>query len=261
MNRRSFFIGTAGLLINAKLGNISAYASDTNSQLMSILANAYPDFIVGEDNGKLLWRDGERMVFDDGVKNKDFETLLNSPCIRDMFYTPYPVGTKFAIPSKDIDPGRVRYEPFFDKMYGNCNKGQVISHLTNITWLPKNIGQPVTVTTVNNVHKKLASVSAELDALPSRFDKYLDSNGTFNCRVIAGTDRKSNHSTGTAIDIASRYSAYWRWNKGPYHWKNSIPMEIVSIFEKHGFIWGGKWYHYDTMHFEYRPELIMAARL
>jgi peptidoglycan LD-endopeptidase CwlK len=30
----------------------------------------------------------------------------------------------------------------------------------------------------------------------------------------------------------------------------------VRVFEKHGFIWGGRWYHYDTMHFEYRPELI-----
>ncbi|MEJ2663631.1 MAG: M15 family metallopeptidase, partial [Spirochaetia bacterium] len=28
-------------------------------------------------------------------------------------------------------------------------------------------------------------------------------------------------------------------------------------FEKYGFIWGGKWYHYDTMHFEYRPELLV----
>jgi peptidoglycan LD-endopeptidase CwlK len=36
-------------------------------------------------------------------------------------------------------------------------------------------------------------------------------------------------------------------------------MEIVKIFEKYGFIWGGKWYHYDTMHFEYRPELIVSA--
>ncbi|NUM57423.1 MAG: M15 family metallopeptidase, partial [Bdellovibrionaceae bacterium] len=26
-------------------------------------------------------------------------------------------------------------------------------------------------------------------------------------------------------------------------------------FESEGFIWGGKWNHYDTMHFEYRPEL------
>jgi peptidoglycan LD-endopeptidase CwlK len=37
---------------------------------------------------------------------------------------------------------------------------------------------------------------------------------------------------------------------------NHIPKEIVKVFEKHGFIWGGRWYHYDTMHFEYRPELI-----
>ena len=39
--------------------------------------------------------------------------------------------------------------------------------------------------------------------------------------------------------------------------KNKIPFEIVEIFERHGFIWGGKWYHYDTMHFEYRPELLI----
>jgi hypothetical protein len=28
------------------------------------------------------------------------------------------------------------------------------------------------------------------------------------------------------------------------------------VFEQHGFIWGGRWAHYDTMHFEYRPELL-----
>ena len=33
-----------------------------------------------------------------------------------------------------------------------------------------------------------------------------------------------------------------------------------GIFEKHGFIWGGRWYHYDTMHFEYRPEMIAIAK-
>ncbi|WP_265937085.1 M15 family metallopeptidase [Aliarcobacter butzleri] len=29
------------------------------------------------------------------------------------------------------------------------------------------------------------------------------------------------------------------------------------MFEKYGFIWGGRWYHFDTMHFEYRPELLV----
>ena len=53
---------------------------------------------------------------------------------------------------------------------------------------------------------------------------------------------------------------YWLWDSGgsdaalPY--RNDTPPEIVEIFEKHGFIWGGRWFHYDTMHFEYRPELI-----
>ena len=38
---------------------------------------------------------------------------------------------------------------------------------------------------------------------------------------------------------------------------NRIPIEIAEVFEKYGFIWGGKWYHFDTMHFEYRPELLI----
>jgi len=33
----------------------------------------------------------------------------------------------------------------------------------------------------------------------------------------------------------------------------------VEVFKRHGFTWGGKWHHYDTMHFEYRPELFLAT--
>ena len=42
-----------------------------------------------------------------------------------------------------------------------------------------------------------------------------------------------------------------------YH--NRMPKEIVAIFEKHGFIWAGESYHYDTMQLEYRPELLAAG--
>ena len=35
----------------------------------------------------------------------------------------------------------------------------------------------------------------------------------------------------------------------------------VEAFEAEGFIWGGKWSEFDLMHFEYRPELILLARL
>ena len=43
--------------------------------------------------------------------------------------------------------------------------------------------------------------------------------------------------------------------------RDRYPQEIVEIFEKHGFIWGGKWSHFDLMHFEYRPELLQKWRL
>lgn len=45
-----------------------------------------------------------------------------------------------------------------------------------------------------------------------------------------------------------------------FKYRNRIPRKIVEIFEKHGFIWGGAWYHYDTMHFEFRPEILNYAR-
>ena len=80
----------------------------------------------------------------------------------------------------------------------------------------------------------------------------------FNFRKIANTSRLSMHSFGIAIDINIKKSHYWLWDKkkNRFKYKNSIPLEIVEIFQKHGFIWGGRWYHYDTMHFEYRPELL-----
>jgi hypothetical protein len=112
---------------------------------------------------------------------------------------------------------------------------------------------------VNGVDKHLLAVSQELDALSTDFGKFLIStSGTYNCRAVAGSSVRSVHGYGAAIDLNAKQSDYWRWSKDPSNpvWKNRIPIEIVRVFEKHGFIWGGYWYHFDTMHFEYRPELL-----
>jgi hypothetical protein len=151
-------------------------------------------------------------------------------------------------------------------MYGDCSKGEVQRQLVDVVWLPGKWGRPLKVTRANGVADKLAAVSAELDRLPPSFDKFLyPSAGTYNCRAIASEGRASPHGFGIAIDLATAHAHYWRWAKpdaaGHYPYRNAIPREIVDIFEKHGFIWGGRWYHYDTMHFEYRPELIAAARI
>ena len=89
--------------------------------------------------------------------------------------------------------------------------------------------------------------------------------GSFNWRRISGTDRLSAHSFGIAFDLNAAMGGYWKWSGAmegqAFEYDNKIPAEIVATFERYGFIWGGKWHHFDGMHFEYRPELILYARL
>jgi hypothetical protein len=131
--------------------------------------------------------------------------------------------------------------------------------------LPKHLNQKLKVSKVNGVADKLIKISEELDKYPELVKYCKNPGGTFNWRTISGTTRLSTHSFGTTIDINIDFSNYWQWDTKDWKqhgedvelsYKNRIPMQIVQIFEKYGFIWGGKWYHYDTMHFEYRPELL-----
>ena len=96
--------------------------------------------------------------------------------------------------------------------------------------------------------------------MPGNLIKYLvPAAGTYNCRKIAGSSARSMHAYGAAIDINTGFADYWRWvssDRTQPRWRNRVPIRIVRIFEKQGFIWGGYWYHFDTMHFEYRPELL-----
>jgi len=225
------------------------------------LVAAYPQFLSGAENGDLVWKDGTRMPIDDRQVGKSPKALLDRPDLKDMFVWDYPVGRAAEPPALDVDPGRVRFQPLFDKMYGDCTKGETRRKLVEIVWLPKKARQRLQVTSVNGVAQRLEAVSRELDDFPARFDAFLyPAAGTYNCRVIAGTTRPSVHGAGIAIDIALKHAHYWRWTKpgadGRHRYRNAIPPEIVDVFEKHGFIWGGRWYHYDTMHFEYRPELL-----
>jgi len=203
------------------------------------------------ENNYIIMQNGQKFIYDDGRK-KSFNELLNNPDIEDMFHYNYPKYWVKSL-SKNYDPGRIRYEKLFRSIYGN-SASEVRKNLVYITWVD---GRKILVTKKEGVANALRAVANDLRKLPPKYKKYLSPvGGTFKWRKIAGTNRLSVHSFGAAIDINVKYSAYWRWSKGAYKYQNKIPKEIVDIFEKHGFIWGGKWYHYDTMHFEYRPELL-----
>lgn len=228
--------------------------SPPSAAALDRLVAAYPDFLAGHDGAALKWKDGTTTPVSDG-KAKSFDEKLRHASILDMLELPYPKGALAKPPGPQDDPGRFRALGFFDKMYGDCARGEVEKRLVKVPWMPKSGGGYVRATPVNGVAEKLKAISAELDALPPELRKYgFPSAGTYNCRVVKDTGARSAHSWGVAIDINTKYSDYWLWSKGAY--RNRIPYEIVEIFERHGFIWGGKWGHHDTMHFEYRPELL-----
>jgi hypothetical protein len=233
-------------------GNIVVYLDN--------LVRSYPDWIAARTDGYLTMKNGVKFAISDHRDDKSFNELLEHPDIDDMFYVPYPAGSDPKQPPKNFDPVRVRFEPLLTAMYGDCRRGEIASKLRTIEWLPAHNGGTIAITTVNGVDKSLSEVSQELDKLSGDFHKFLvRTSGTYNGRTVAGSSVRSAHGYGIAIDLNVKRSDYWRWSKDPNNpvWKNRIPTEIVRGFEKHQFIWGGYWYHFDTMHFEYRPELFL----
>jgi len=215
------------------------------------LARAYPGMLWGVEGSALVWGDGTRMPL--GALHPGLVGGEGTGSILDQLAPAYPVGAPLLPPADD--PGRVRNQAFFDKMYGDCRAGGVAPNLVRIPWLPKSWGHGVSITAVNGVDRQLEAVSRELDELPAEERTYaFPIGGTYNCRTIAGSGETSMHAWGAAIDLNTAYSDYWRWSRGSY--RNRMPASIVTIFERHGFIWGGRWSHFDTMHFEYRPELL-----
>ena len=124
----------------------------------------------------------------------------------------------------------------------------------------------------------LALVSDELAALKAADPKIkaflrglAEMNG-YNYRFVDGTRTRSYHSYGLAVDLIPRsYGGrhpYWRWAMRkerdwwavPYARRWMVPEPVVEAFERHGFVWGGKWLFFDTLHFEFRPEVLVLAR-
>lgn len=192
--------------------------------------------------------------------------------IRGIFRDAYPLtNVRYGLQNRGTDPGRYRNYSLFKAVYG-ANAAQVRRFLVQVDFC----GTKVLFSSKNGAAAALAKVSAEIRQDPAlrawverlvRRDRYAI--GTWNWRNIAGTTNLSAHAFGIAIDILDRFSdryTYWRqtsknaqtasaWPRFIAHEKIWMPPAgIVACFERHGFIWGGKWYHFDPMHFEYRPE-------
>lgn len=240
------------------------YKVVTKRDLLSLMA-AYPECIVDikeESNGAVyaITKSGQKLLYDDKRK-KGPEEKLQNPDLQDLLEQKYPLNDIAALMPENYDPGRVRVYPILKEVYG-ASKERVQSNLISV----KAGGYHFQFNRSNHAAEALKKVMEELIPLSNQNVKVRNNtfptNGTFNYRFIAGTNRLSPHSFGIAIDLVRDKRDYWQWASKAEGLKRleSYPREIVQVFEKHNFIWGGKWAHFDILHFEYRPECILKSK-
>ncbi len=168
---------------------------------------------------------------------------------------------------------RIRFNSFLDDLYGIRSRASAETMMERVSFFEMNTRvHPLVVEPLQRVETRIRNAMLE-DQETRQFVRDLAEIHGFNWRVIAGTQRRSYHAYGMAVDLIPRSYrggwAYWRWaadGGAPTWWRLGadtrwpVPQRIVDAFEEEGFIWGGKWLFFDNVHFEYRPEVILMAR-
>src|SRR4249920_3230068 len=104
---------------------------------LDALIAAYPDLLSSYTDTELVWKDGTRMPLAGAGPNSPLAERLDRAGIRDQFAIRYPLAAEaFRPPAVDEDPGRIRSEALFLKMYGDCRRGEVAPKLRAVSWLP-----------------------------------------------------------------------------------------------------------------------------
>jgi hypothetical protein len=242
----------------------NTYSVTMKQDILSLMM-AYPEYItsVQKDNNErvyLVMKSGKKILYDD-KRTKNFEEKLNNPDLQDMLEQAYPLEPVTKLMDKNFDPGRARVYELIREVYG-ASRQQVEKNLTIVS---TNYGS-FQFNKQNKASESLKAAFAELKIMAQTNKKIsaflAPCSGTYNYRVIAGTERLSPHSFGTAIDLARDSRDYWKWATPEQGEKRllSYSKEVVEVFEKHNFVWGGKWGHFDILHFEYRPEIILKSK-
>lgn len=230
--------------------------------VVAALGGAYPGLNVTAEGVRLA--DGSVIGLGEDLGRAPAARLAD-PSLREQFHDVYPLGfdlTARAVPWHD--PGRARVEPLFAALYGG-SEAAVRESLRKVA-IGGKASASFLISTRQGAACQMRAALAEVEALPSDWaPAFRTVGGSFNWRRIAGTSRMSTHSYGIAFDLNADLGGYWRWSNRPEGdagaYDNRIPQDVVQVFERRGFIWGGKWHHFDGMHFEYRPEIILYARL
>ena len=85
------------LLVTAAARGLPPHESDFPAGARALLA-AYPEQLTGYRDGKILWRDGTVMPYDDGRSGKTAAELFENASLKDQLSLPYPAGKDYPNP-------------------------------------------------------------------------------------------------------------------------------------------------------------------
>jgi hypothetical protein len=182
----------------------------------------------------------------------------------------YPIGYMQALPEKVHHPTN-RSTDFLDALVGDTEREVVLSSGWVNFFKHRIFVHDLCKEPLRRVESRIAGASLESPEVRDYVDG-ISIIFSMDRRKVDGSDALSYHAYGLALDIVPHTyggkQVYWRWSAV---WKNGWdcillterwqpPQAVIDAFEGEGFVWGGKWYHFDTIHFEYRPEIILLNR-
>jgi hypothetical protein len=255
-------------------------------RVMKALAAGYPEAVE-----KVEFRNGDWAVL---MKGRWFyyadakllpEELLDQKeqFTRQSFYSYFPDLPEWKAPEGEAAErlknvlGRRRANPpkqspdFFDTLWNARTRNESYENLVQIRFFDR------AVLVHRGIAERLGKIEArirEAAKTDPEIQSWIDNIGSvvaWNWRNVAASASRSFHSYATAVDVQPKSTrglqTYWQWTADnnpewyavPYSGRFHPPDPVVKAFEAYGFCWGGKWPLFDTMHFEYRPEIMLMS--
>jgi len=261
-------------------------AESRGETVLRAIAKAYPD-----RTGEVQFYDGDWTILVYGERFYFAGGRLLPASLRDSaneyvpqaFYNyqkelpPWALPTeeesaRMRIQERDRETSQVKRSPhFYDAIWRTRNRDESWDRIKQIRFLGHQVQVHYSIMEELSLVEEHILKAARTSTAVRRWIDNIDSVTGWNWRNIAASQSRSYHSYGVAVDILPRslggLATYWRWTAEiipdwwtvPYSRRFHPPDEVIEAFELFGFIWGGKWRYYDTMHFEYRPEILVLS--
>jgi hypothetical protein len=166
-----------------------------------------------------------------------------------------------------------RSQHFYDALWRASSREESYDRVKSIRFLGRSVLIHYSIMEELALVEEKILTEAKTSAHIRQWINNIGSLSGWNWRSIADTRSRSFHAYGAALDLlpasAGGLETYWLWTSNhrsdwwavPYAGRLHPPEEVIKAFEDQGFIWGGKWLFFDTMHFEYRPEILLLNNI